>query len=115
MCCHAPTLPCPCDSLPVTRTVLPRATLLGMPEPVSGTESRTPGERLVEARVRSSLPTGGAAYPNVRWIAATRDGGPRRDGETDLVAVHPDHGILAVEVKDGPVGLERVRPLVRGD
>ena len=105
MCCHAPTLPCPCDSFPVTRTVA-AGYPAWMPEPVSGTESRTPGERLVEARVRSSLPTGGAAYRNVRWIAATRDGGPRRDGETDLMAVHPDHGILAVEVKDGPVGLD---------
>jgi hypothetical protein len=94
---------------------------------------QTRGERLVEERVRACLAppgdgasgapgagppgadgTSGAAAPaprplvfaNVRWIAPSRPGGPPRDGEIDLLVVDPARGILAVEVKDGPVRLD---------
>ncbi len=68
--------------------------------------ARPRGERLVEERVRACLPAGGAAYPNITWLAATRDGGARRNGEIDLLVVHPEHGVLAIEVKDGTVSLD---------
>jgi UvrD-like helicase C-terminal domain/AAA domain/Nuclease-related domain len=63
---------------------------------------RRQGEPLVEGRVRAALPNA-LVRPNVRWIARTRPGGPPRDGETDVFVVHPEHGLLAIEVKDGPV------------
>lgn len=49
---------------------------------------------------------GAFAFANVPWISATRAGGPQRDGEIDLLLVDPAHGILVVEVKDGPVRLD---------
>lgn len=52
--------------------------------------TRPRGERLVEERVRACLPVDGLAYPNVTWLAATRDGGARRNGEIDLLVVHPN-------------------------
>lgn len=45
-------------------------------------------------------------FANVHWIAPTRPGGPPRAGEIDLLVVDPAHGILVVEVKDGPVRLD---------
>jgi len=65
-----------------------------------------PGERLVEARVRAALQTSTPnvdVYANVRWLAATWPGGPPRDGETDLLVVYSEYGILAIDVKDGTV------------
>lgn len=61
--------------------------------------AKTPGERLVEERVRAALKTatpGADVYANVRWLTPTRSGGPPRDGETDLLVVDPENGILAI-------------------
>ena len=80
---------------------LPREREPGLP-----TDAPTPGERLVEARVRAALKTTtpeADVYANVHWLAPTRPGGPPRDGETDLLVVHPEFGLLAIEVKDGTV------------
>jgi hypothetical protein len=61
----------------------------------------------VEARVREALahkaPAAALVYPNVPWIAPTRANGPAREGETDLVVIEPERGLLAIEVKDGRV------------
>ena len=70
---------------------------------------QTPGERLVEERVRAALAgttPGADVYANVHWLVPTRPGGPPRDGETDLLVVHPEFGLLAIEVKDGTVARE---------
>jgi len=76
-------------------------------------DDRPPGERLIEARVRDAMKTaapGADVFANVRWLTSTRSGGPPRDGETDLLVVHPEYGILAIEVKDGLVaGTRSVR------
>ncbi len=58
-------------------------------------------ERLVESVLREALPGGARLYPNVRFIAKTRERGPAHDGEADLVVVHPEYGLLVIEVKDG--------------
>ena len=42
-------------------------------------------------------------YPNVRWVSKPSDNMPARDGETDLVIVHPEDGLLIVEVKGGQI------------
>ena len=41
-----------------------------------------------------ALPAGAIAIPNVRWVAPTREGGPARDGEIDLVIVDPASGAM---------------------
>jgi hypothetical protein len=59
-------------------------------------------ERLVTERVRTALPADAfRLYPNAEWLGSMREGGPPRDGEADLVVVHPDRGILVLEVKSG--------------
>jgi hypothetical protein len=59
-------------------------------------------ERLVSDRVRAALSADAfGLYPNAEWLGSMRDGGPPRDGETDLVIVHADYGVLVLEVKSG--------------
>ena len=58
-------------------------------------------EEEVAERVRAALPAGARAYPNVRILARTRTAGPAHDAEADLVVLHPDHGLLVIEVKGG--------------
>jgi hypothetical protein len=58
-------------------------------------------ERLAEERLRDALPEGARLYPNVRFVAKTRPGGPAHDGEADLVVIHPENGLLVIEVKAG--------------
>ncbi len=58
-------------------------------------------ERLVQERIAAALPEGARCYPNVRFVAKTREHGPGHDGEADLVIVHPDNGLLVIEVKSG--------------
>jgi hypothetical protein len=60
-------------------------------------------EELVIERVREALPPDYRVYPNVHWVSRSRVGGPARDGETDLVIAHPEHGLLIVEVKGGTI------------
>jgi hypothetical protein len=44
-------------------------------------------------------------YPNIRWLSKPDVHSPARDGETDLLIVHPERGLLVVETKGG-----RIRP-----
>lgn len=60
-------------------------------------------EARVEQAVRRALPAGARVYPNFRWTAPTRPGGPARDGEADLVVVHPEYGLLVIETKSGTI------------
>jgi len=58
-------------------------------------------EQLVEERLRAAIDPAWRLYPNVRWTGAERPGGPPRDGEADIVLVHPEHGLLVIETKAG--------------
>ena len=58
-------------------------------------------ERIAEDRIRGALPPDARCYANVRFVARTRPTGPAHDGEADLVIVHPEHGLLVIEVKSG--------------
>jgi hypothetical protein len=58
-------------------------------------------EQLVYQRLRAALPDDYAILANVHWLL--RERGQMREGEADVVVAHPDHGILAIEVKSGPV------------
>jgi hypothetical protein len=72
-------------------------------------------ERLVEARVRAALPEGARAYPNVGILARTRATGPGHDAEADLVVLHPEHGLLVIEVKSGEPGRDHAGHWYLGD
>jgi len=58
-------------------------------------------ERIAEERIRAALPGEARCYANVRFVARARPTGPAHDGEADLVIVHPEHGLLVIEVKSG--------------
>ena len=58
-------------------------------------------ERFVEERLRAALPETARLYANVNFTAKTREHGPAHDGEADIVIVHPDYGLLVIEVKSG--------------
>jgi superfamily I DNA/RNA helicase len=75
----------------------------GRPQARTADRSQDRAERFVRARATEALGDRARLYPNVRWIDRTRAGGPARNGETDLLIVEPDRGILAIEVKGGPV------------
>jgi hypothetical protein len=60
-------------------------------------------EERVLARLREALPEPYRLYRNVRWIDRAGPDAPARDGETDLLIVHPEHGLLVVEVKGGRI------------
>lgn len=53
--------------------------------------------------IRAALPHDHRLYPNVRWIHKEHRDAPARDGETDLVIVHRDLGLLIVETKGGTI------------
>jgi hypothetical protein len=60
-------------------------------------------EQRVHDVLRAALPAEYRLYPNVRWILKRSAQAPARDGETDLVIVHPEHGLLIVETKGGRI------------
>jgi hypothetical protein len=60
-------------------------------------------EKRVFNRLRSALPPDYRLYPNVRWISKRDANSPARDGETDLLIVHPENGLLVVETKGGRI------------
>ncbi len=72
-------------------------------------------ELLVEARVRAALPEGARAYANIGILAKTRATGPAHDAEADLVLLHPEHGLLVIEVKSGEPGRDHAGHWYIGD
>lgn len=59
-------------------------------------------ERVVYDALRG-LPTGFVVLHSFPWLRPTRDlaGEPLREGEADFVILHPDRGLLVIEVKGG--------------
>jgi hypothetical protein len=60
-------------------------------------------EQRVHDAIRAALPLDYRLYPNVRWIHKEHRGAPARDGETDLVILHREFGLLIVETKGGTI------------
>ncbi len=60
--------------------------------------------------LRQQLSSAGAwtVFYSVAWLGRRggADGGAARDGETDFIVAHPDHGILLIEVKGGRIGYD---------
>jgi hypothetical protein len=62
-------------------------------------------EVLVFDVLEKALPGGWSVFYSRPWLGLTPTGG-ERDGECDFVIVHPDRGVLAVEVKGGGIGFD---------
>jgi hypothetical protein len=60
-------------------------------------------EQRVLSRLGEALPPPYELFANVRWISKPERNSPARDGETDLVIMHPRHGLLIVETKGGRI------------
>ena len=61
------------------------------------------GEAKVYRALRDKLPEDYVVFFQVGWILR-REKERARDGETDFLICHPDHGYLCVEVKGGGIG-----------
>lgn len=57
------------------------------------------------SQVRDKLPKEYVVFFQVGWILR-REEEQAKDGETDFLVCHPDHGYLCVEVKGGGVGFD---------
>jgi hypothetical protein len=60
-------------------------------------------EQRVLSRLGEALPPPYELFANVRWISKPERNSPARDGETDLVIMHPRHGLLIVETTGGRI------------
>lgn len=68
-----------------------------LPSPVA--DSGEAAEALVFDLLRAALPAEYRLHRNWRWVLQRSPDAPTRDGESDLVIVHPEHGLLVLEVK----------------
>lgn len=48
-------------------------------------------------------------FYSVAWLGLNSNGSPPSDGEIDFLVVHPDHGILLIEVKGGRIRYDSER------
>lgn len=62
-------------------------------------------EAKVYRALRDKLPQGYVVFFQVGWILR-REEEQAKDGETDFLVCHPDHGFLCIEVKGGGVGFD---------
>ena len=62
-------------------------------------------EAKVYRALRDKLPTEYVVFYQVCWILRREDE-QAKDGETDFLICHPDHGYLCIEVKGGGVALD---------
>jgi len=58
-------------------------------------------ERLLFRELKAQLSDPYIVLHSVRWFAKV--GGQTRDGEADFVIVHPNRGLLVIEVKGGAI------------
>lgn len=64
-------------------------------------DPRRSAEVLVFDWLQADLPEPYRVYYSARWLSKGRKGESPRDGEIDFVLVHPDKGLLLIEVKGG--------------
>ena len=62
-------------------------------------------EAKVYRALRDKLPQEYVVFFQVGWILRREDE-QTKDGETDFLVCHPDHGYLCIEVKGGGVGFD---------
>jgi hypothetical protein len=73
--------------------------------PVDRADSRSEAELRLFRALGEQLGPRFTVLHSVAWIAKPQDGSPR-DGETDLLVLHPTLGALVVEVKGGRIELD---------
>lgn len=56
--------------------------------------------------LRLQLGAGWVVFYSVAWLGLTRNGNGPRDGETDFIIAHPNHGFLLLEVKGGRIAYD---------
>src|SRR5438552_5482572 len=71
-------------------------------------DAESEAERRVFDRLRDGLGADYTVIAQVAWLV-DEPGSVPRDGETDIVIVLPDWGILAIEVKGGVIGFDPER------
>jgi hypothetical protein len=69
------------------------------PDQLSDTTTSEAERRVFDA-LRTGLDDSYTVLAQLAWLAPHQDGRPR-EGEADLIIVHPDWGILAIEIKGG--------------
>lgn len=74
------------------------------PEPASAT-SESKAELELFRSLGEQLGPDFVVLHSVAWIARPGGAGPR-EGETDILILHPTHGVLVIEVKGGRVSLD---------
>jgi Nuclease-related domain/AAA domain/UvrD-like helicase C-terminal domain len=82
------------------------------PEELSNRTRKDPKKRaeikLYDA-LQQQLPGSWHVFYSVAWLGRTSTEGVPRDGETDFIVVHPNYGILLIEVKGGQISYEGTR------
>lgn len=58
-------------------------------------------ERIAATAIRAAVPREVVVHENVPFVGKRTDDAPAHDGEADLVLVHPEHGLVVLEVKAG--------------
>src|SRR6266487_1247425 len=72
---------------------------------------KSPAERKLFEMLRDHLPNDYIVLWSIDWIVSRspRVGGGAQESEIDFLVLHPDKGILVLEVKGGGVGYDGVR------
>ena len=65
-------------------------------------DTKSMAERKLYEVLRDNLADDYVVFHTVAWLARDTRGGAQ-DGEADFVIVHPDQGVLVVEVKGGNI------------
>src|SRR5687768_11406555 len=65
-------------------------------------ETESTAELRLFERLRNDVPANVVAFHSVAWLVPGKKGRPRQ-GESDFVVAHPDHGVITLEVKGGGI------------
>ncbi|MCB1315553.1 MAG: NERD domain-containing protein, partial [Leptospiraceae bacterium] len=74
--------------------------------PENDNDDHRSGEEKVYRALKTSLRGPYKVFYSVKWLARQGEDDEARDGESDFVIVHPQHGILVMEVKGGGIRRE---------
>jgi hypothetical protein len=76
------------------------------PDTLEGVDVQSPAERRLFAAFQQELSDHFTVLHSVAWLGVRAPGAAPVDGEADFVIIHPQMGILVIEVKGGVVGYD---------
>lgn len=76
------------------------------PETLEGLEVQSHAEIKLFEAFRQQLSDHFSVIHSVAWLGIRRPGAPPADGEADFVILHPNMGVLVLEVKGGTIGFD---------